>query len=638
MRPLRASAVALPTLIVGACGGLIDDSAFAPGDAGNEASSTDAARAIVDALPDRGAYDAWPPRPDANGVADASVDDAGKSDAGERCGEDAGLACPVGAGCTTERDCEGACTDGACALPTIADGKMSATLGETDVDCGGPNAPACGEAKGCKRHGDCSTGVCSSVKQACVVPGVFTAPIRKLVAGNNHTCALTYAGTAKCWGDNTYGQLGYGDTVTRGKAPGEMGGALPVLGGGPVKSIADIVAGGDHTCVRYISGAVDCFGRNASGQLGIGSTAPVLAPGAGGRMPSMAAASSNCVMLGEETNPASLGFECWGDNTFGQLGAGDTTTRGDDPGEMATLPFLHFPRGRKVQPAPPSAGPRFDNPRLISLGVGPTASHFCVAWGIQGFPHRVACWGKNDKGQLGLEDTLDRGDQPAEITTATHAYTRVDLGTTIYSRAIVGVGRAHTCAIERMDNAGGGPSRARVKCWGDNSRGQLGVGDTRDRGGKPGEMGDALPVVPGLPMTYDERYSGLTQPFIRAGDAHTCILTITNTNGTGGYVKCWGANEYGQLGLGDANDRGDQPGELPTPIVDLGGDSRVREELIASGANHVCAALHGADYRYSWTVKCWGRNDKGQLGLEDSNHRGDEPGEMGDALPPVMLR
>ncbi|MDC0666602.1 hypothetical protein [Nannocystis radixulma] len=96
-----------------------------------------------------------------------------------------------------------------------------------------------------------------------------------------------------------------------------------------------------------------------------------------------------------------------------------------------------------------------------------------------------------------------------------------------------------------------------------------------------------------------------------------------------GKVKCWGFNDAGQLGLGDTEDRGDQPGEMGAalPFVDVGGD--VAE--IAVGSFHVCARL------VSGAVKCWGRNGDGQLGLGDKNHRGDQPGEMGNALPTVQL-
>jgi cysteine-rich repeat protein len=108
------------------------------------------------------------------------------------------------------------------------------------------------------------------------------------------------------------------------------------------------------------------------------------------------------------------------------------------------------------------------------------------------------------------------------------------------------------------------------------------------------------------------------------GDSHTCALLD-------GRVKCWGSSHYGQLGLGDDESRGNAPGEMgdALPYVDLGADAVV--VALAAQAYHTCAALE------SGAVKCWGRNIGGELGLGDSEDRGDDPDETGDALPVVDL-
>ena len=97
-----------------------------------------------------------------------------------------------------------------------------------------------------------------------------------------------------------------------------------------------------------------------------------------------------------------------------------------------------------------------------------------------------------------------------------------------------------------------------VKCWGNNWDGQLGVGDTNHRGDGPGEMGDNLPAV--------DLGTGRTATAISMGDGYTCALLDDNS------VKCWGYNYYGQLGVGDTNNRGDGPNEMGDnlPAVDLG--------------------------------------------------------------------
>lgn len=112
---------------------------------------------------------------------------------------------------------------------------------------------------------------------------------------------------------------------------------------------------------------------------------------------------------------------------------------------------------------------------------------------------------------------------------------------------------------------------------------------------------------------------------IDSGGSSTCALL------SGGVVKCWGENDYGQLGLGDVNHRGDQPGEMGEnlPAVDLGiGKTSIS---ISVGRTHACALLNDG------SVKCWGRNNYGQLGQGDTVNRGDDPNEMGDTLPPIEL-
>jgi cysteine-rich repeat protein len=112
---------------------------------------------------------------------------------------------------------------------------------------------------------------------------------------------------------------------------------------------------------------------------------------------------------------------------------------------------------------------------------------------------------------------------------------------------------------------------------------------------------------------------------IAAGWYHTCAIL------SGGAVKCWGYNNKGQLGLGDTNARGDQPGEMgkALPTVDLGTGRRAL--AISSGSYNTCAILDNQ------TLKCWGTNNSGQLGLGDKDARGDQPAEMGDSLPIVSL-
>jgi alpha-tubulin suppressor-like RCC1 family protein len=130
-------------------------------------------------------------------------------------------------------------------------------------------------------------------------------------------------------------------------------------------------------------------------------------------------------------------------------------------------------------------------------------------------------------------------------------------------------------------------------------------------------MGDNLPAV--------DVGTGRTASALTGGSYHSCAI-LDN-----GSVKCWGANWYGQLGLGDSSHRGVSGGEMGDnlPALDFG-SGRTAVEM-ALGDSHSCAMLDNG------ATKCWGRNFAGQLGLGDTNSRGDAPNQMGDNLPAIDL-
>jgi alpha-tubulin suppressor-like RCC1 family protein len=171
----------------------------------------------------------------------------------------------------------------------------------------------------------------------------------------------------------------------------------------------------------------------------------------------------------------------------------------------------------------------------------------------------------------------------------------------------IAVGGEHTCAL--LDDS-------TVRCWGENSSGQLGRGNPDDQGDAAGEI---------AALTAIDLGTGRTALAIAAGVTHTCARLDNST------VKCWGDNDFGQLGLGNTASRGDDAGEMGDllPAIDLGTGRTVL--AITAGQDGSCAGLD------NFTVKCWGYNLYGQLGLGNTANRGDGINEMGDNLPAIAL-
>ncbi|MCA9676404.1 MAG: tandem-95 repeat protein, partial [Myxococcales bacterium] len=414
--------------------------------------------------------------------------------------------------------------------------------------------------------------------------------ILQLAGGNSHVCALRNDGRVKCWGLNAYGNLGVGDTNSRGNEPNEMGTNLPYVDLGTGRTVVTLAAGGEHTCALLDDSTVKCWGYNYSGQLGLGDTVsrgnapgqmgdslPTIDLGTGRTVVQMDGGSEHtCAVLDNGT------VKCWGANSHGQLGLGDTDNRGDDPNEMGdNLPTVDLGTGRTAI--------------MVSAGGG----HTCALLDDL----TTKCWGWNFRGQLGLGDVDDRGDQPNEMGDDLPA---VDLGTGVTAAALV-MGEIHSCALLSNDQ---------VKCWGYGSFGSLGIGDSGDRGAGPNEMGDDLPTA--------DLGTGRTAIQIAVGH-HTCAL-LDNLD-----VKCWGYGDFGQLGQGNTNWIGIGAGQMGDNLapVDLG--TGVTPDSLTTMLYDTCV-LTASDL-----VKCWGGNLNGQLAQGDNIYRGDDPNEMGDNLPFIDL-
>ncbi len=410
-----------------------------------------------------------------------------------------------------------------------------------------------------------------------------------LVAGFGHTCLLHPTGRVKCWGDNSHGQLGLGDSAARGDGADELGAALPRVQLGADRYAVALAAGGSHTCAILDDGAIKCWGGNGDGQLGLGDTAargdgagemgdalPPIDLGPGRTAIALAAGGSHtCALLDDHA------VKCWGSATSGQLGLGDTVTRGDAPGEMGdALAAVDF-------------GPL----DVVALSAG---SYFTCATSSAGI---AACWGGNSEGQLGIGSSATRGDGPGEMG---GAISTAGFGPGRHV-ATLAVGEFHSCAI--LDDAS-------LKCFGAGQGGQLGLEDTSNRGDQPGEMGDALPVV--------NLGSGRTARGLAFTQSDTCALRDDDS------VACWGYNFYGQAGQGTTTHIGDGVGEMGDALgaVPLPAGRAIAE--VVGGGEHMCVRFEDGG------VRCWGFGGYGQLGQNDTVTRGDQPGEI-DATPDIDL-
>lgn len=157
--------------------------------------------------------------------------------------------------------------------------------------------------------------------------GVPLTDIAQIAAGNTHFCALIADGTARCVGNNANGQLGVDPAST--PFGNGSGSATPVAVGGatPLVDITQLVAAQDHTCARIADGTARCWGRNNNGNLGNGtlvdSHAPVEVLGFHTEAIQLSAGMVNhtCALLGDGT------VRCWGNNANGKLGVGSSESR-----------------------------------------------------------------------------------------------------------------------------------------------------------------------------------------------------------------------------------------------------------------------------------------------------------------------
>jgi alpha-tubulin suppressor-like RCC1 family protein len=191
----------------------------------------------------------------------------------------------------------------------VGDQHSCARLANGKVRCWGLNSNG--------QLGDDSTVNSSSSVAVTGIDGINNIATA-IATGGSHSCAVLSDGTVRCWGWNGKGQLGDG-TLTQSPIP------VAVNGIDGINNIAiAVAAGGSHSCARLSTGKVLCWGSNANGQLGSGNstpqfTSPVSVTGIATAISITAGTGHSCALL---TDGA---VKCWGLNADGQLGNGTTT-------------------------------------------------------------------------------------------------------------------------------------------------------------------------------------------------------------------------------------------------------------------------------------------------------------------------
>jgi alpha-tubulin suppressor-like RCC1 family protein len=400
--------------------------------------------------------------------------------------------------------------------------------------------------------GNGNTGTDSNVPVAVSTSGVLSGKtIKSVSVSSGRACVIASDNQVYCWGGNADGQLGNGNTGTDSNVPVAVS-TSGVLSGKTIKSLK---VGFSHTCVIASDDQAYCWGDNAHGQLGNGNTGtdsniPVAVSTSGvlsGKTITQIAAQGSSTLPTGTANTCVIASDdqayCWGDNGYSQLGNGNTGTDSNVPVAVSTTGVLS---GKTVN--------------YIDIGT----RHACLI----ASDNQAYCWGDNPEGRLGNGNTGTDSNVPVPVTNS-----GVLSGKTILS---ISPGANTACALA---------SDFQIYCWGGNTDGQLGNGNTGTDSNVP------------IAVFSSNILAGKSILSISAGVSHTCAIASDNQ------AYCWGDDSDGQLGNGATTGTQVSPVAVDTTGV-LSGKTILS---ISTGYNHTCAIA--SDNK----AYCWGSD----IGLGD---------------------
>lgn len=348
---------------------------------------------------------------------------------------------------------------------------------------------------------DCATcGVDASMAEGAVGAEAEAGPGADTVvavrAGGQFACALRGSGAVSCWGRNNEGQVGQPpegdlacDALSRCRP-------TPTLVPG-LKNVTHLAAGQFFACARTGDGAVQCWGSNDQGTLGMAGTQLVTRPRPGlvSALPHAldvsAGAYNACARVDED---GGVEVYCWGTNRQGMLG------------EVAS-----------ISTSLPTRIPALSGAKSVVLSR--LTEHGCAILAND----TVVCWGNSASGSLG-HAVNSAGDLACPNSTVCNHVPTLVGGAIDFKVTELALGFSFACG--RSIGTGD------VRCWGYNGFGSLGLGGASENGEHPNPS--TAPVV-----------SGATA--ISVGGAHACALVD-------GAVQCWGTNALGELGNGNLAD------------------------------------------------------------------------------------